>query len=73
MDRITKTKVPFLVKDNYSGAVLNTNVEALQAYKAKKNDFSPHKCDYLKPSYSIDSANKTTPPVISNIHIWLFL
>jgi len=36
MDRITKTKVPFLVKDNYSGAVLNTNVEALQAYKAKK-------------------------------------
>ena len=36
MDRITKTKVPFLVKDNYSGAVLNTNVDALQAYKAKK-------------------------------------
>ena len=36
MNRITKTKVPFLVKDNYSGAVLNTNVEALQAYKAKK-------------------------------------
>jgi hypothetical protein len=36
MERINKTDVPFLVKDNYSGAVLNTNVEALQAYKAKK-------------------------------------
>tara|TARA_B100000900_G_scaffold415854_1_gene447522 strand:+ start:15062 stop:15313 length:252 start_codon:yes stop_codon:yes gene_type:complete len=36
MSRIEKTNVPFLIKDNYNGAVLNTNVEALNAYKAKK-------------------------------------
>lgn len=36
MSRVNKTNVPFLIKDNYSGAVLNTNVDALQAYKAKK-------------------------------------
>jgi hypothetical protein len=36
MKNVTKTDIPFLVRDNMSGAVLNTNIEALEAYKAKK-------------------------------------
>ena len=53
-----------------SSAIKKNNPELI---KAKKSDFSPHKCDYLNHSYNIDSANKTNPPVISNIHVWLFL
>jgi len=36
MKNVTKTDIPFLVRDNMSGAVLNTNIEALEAYKARK-------------------------------------
>lgn len=36
MKNVTKTDIPFLVRDNMSGAVLNTNIEALDAYKARK-------------------------------------
>ena len=36
MKNVTKTDIPFLVRDNMSGAVLNTNIQALEAYKARK-------------------------------------
>jgi len=40
MDRINKTNVPGIVKDNFSGALLNTNVEALKAYREKKEQLA---------------------------------
>lgn len=36
MKNVTKTDIPFLVRDNMSGAVLNTNIEAFEAHKARK-------------------------------------
>jgi hypothetical protein len=34
---IVKTNIPFIVKDEVSGALLNTNTAALKAYKERRN------------------------------------
>ncbi len=36
MERFTKTNVPGMVKDNGTGAIINTNREAFVAYKSRK-------------------------------------
>lgn len=48
---------PDLLKDTVSGAVLNTNVKALAAYKAKRNYIS--KVDTLEQRVSSMESNLT--------------
>ncbi len=48
---------PDLLKDTVSGAVLNTNVKALMAYKAKRNYIS--KVDNLEQRISSVESNLT--------------
>ncbi len=48
---------PDLLKDTVSGAVLNTNVKALAAYKAKRNYIS--KVDTLEERVSSMESNLT--------------
>ena len=36
MAKVVKTNVPFLMKEQHSGAIINTNKAALEAYKEKR-------------------------------------
>lgn len=36
MAKVVKTNIPFLMKETHSGAIINTNKAALDAYKAKR-------------------------------------
>lgn len=62
-----------LDRQNQQGLLLIDTLHIVKLTKAKKNDFSPHKFKDLKNSNNINSINKTNVPLISNIHIWLYL
>ena len=59
-------------QDQHMSLIFNT-LRKMKLISEKKNDFFPHKCVKKDTNQFKASLIKEQNPVLSNVHIWLFL